>query len=318
MVELERPPSVVAHCDWSTKGNKRWMAVAVRKGQRWEMNPPEPVAETSDLIERLQLRSREAGALLIGFDFPIGLPEQYGELTGFSGFEQALREFGRGDWADWYSVAEDRSQISVRRPFYPMRPGGTQRAHLFEGLKVTDASSLLRLCERATEQRQAACMLFWTLGGNQVGKAAISGWREIIVPNLDKVGLWPFHGALNDLLAKHDVVLSETYPGDVYGQLGIPRRLGWSKRRQAGRRSVASYLLDWMATRPEIIEKELGAVIERGFREGTEGEDMFDAVVGLMGMLDVITGRRSEGAPQVPAVEKWEGWILGHIASQSD
>jgi len=31
---------------------------------------------------------------------------------------------------------------------------------------------LLRLCERATPDRGDACMLFWTLGGNQVGKAA--------------------------------------------------------------------------------------------------------------------------------------------------
>jgi len=24
--------------------------------------------------------------------------------------------------------------------------------------------------------------MFWTLGGNQVGKAAISGWRELLAP----------------------------------------------------------------------------------------------------------------------------------------
>jgi hypothetical protein len=41
---------------------------------------------------------------------------------------------------------------------------------------------LRRQCERATPTRRAACPLFWTLGSNQVGKAAISGWQEVIAP----------------------------------------------------------------------------------------------------------------------------------------
>lgn len=81
---------------------------------------------------------------------------------------------------------------------------------------------LLRLCERATDLRSAACMLFWTLGGNQVGKAAIAGWRELIAPNLDTIGLWPFDGSLQEILDRFPVAVVETYPGDAYGQIDIP------------------------------------------------------------------------------------------------
>ncbi len=53
-------------------------------------------------------------------------------------------------------------------------------------------------------------MLFWTLGGNQVGKGAISGWREIIVPRLDEIGLWPFDASLADLASSKPVIVAET------------------------------------------------------------------------------------------------------------
>ena len=43
---------------------------------------------------------------------------------------------------------------------------------------------LLRVCELKTEHSQAACSLFWTLGGNQVGKGALTGWQEVIRPAL--------------------------------------------------------------------------------------------------------------------------------------
>lgn len=178
--------AVVAHCDWSMEQKKRWMAVAIKRGGHWHVQPSELVGDTSSLVDRLQRRAVHPGALLIGFDFPIGLPEAYARAAGIGSFREALTSFGSGIWSDWYNVADHRDHISLQRPFYLVRPGGTARAHLFDALGVTDASSLLRVCERATADRQAACMLFWTLGGNQVGKGAISGWREIIVPRLDE------------------------------------------------------------------------------------------------------------------------------------
>lgn len=303
--------AVVAHCDWSMDKKKRWMAAAIRDGARWQIHAPELVGDTSTLIDRMTARSVENGALLLGFDFPIGLPMAYARATELGSFREALASFGSGIWSDWYSVADHRSRISFHRPFYPARPGGTERAHLFNALGVTDPPALLRLCERATADRQAACMLFWTLGGNQVGKGAISGWREVIVPNLGGIGLWPFEGRLADLLDTKRCVIAETYPGDVYRQLGMPRG-GWSKRRQVDRQRIAKIMIPWLLARPDLDTRALLPMIEDGFGADKAGEDRFDAVVGLFGMLDVVDGRRDEGVPDIDGVRRWEGWILGH------
>jgi hypothetical protein len=48
--------------------------------------------------------------------------------------------------------------------------------------------------------------------------------------------------------------------------------------------------------------------VEEGF---PEGDDSFDAVVGLFGMLEVALGRREPGEPQDEHIRDVEGWILG-------
>ncbi|PDS85504.1 DUF429 domain-containing protein [Rhizobium sp. L18] len=303
--------TVVAHGDWSMERKKRWMAVAIKRGGHWHALPPELVGDTSSLFYRLRRRAVEPGSLVIGFDFPIGLPEVYARAAGLGTFREALTLFGSGIWSEWYNVADHRDRISLHRPFYPIRPGGTMRAHLFDALGISDASSILRICERATADRQAACMLFWTLGGNQVGKGAISGWREIIVPRLDEIGLWPFDGSLAELADNKPVIVAETYPGDVYRQIGMPRA-GWSKRRQADRIRMGQSIRPWLAARPNLDTDLLQPSIDDGFGSDKAGEDRFDATIGLLGMLDVVDGRRDEGVPPIDAIRKWEGWIFGH------
>lgn len=299
--------TLVAHCDWSKDARKRWMALAERRDDGWSILPPEPVVSGQTLLADLSRRTR--GGLMVGFDFPIGLPVAYGERTGFDGFTDALRRLGTDDWSEWYSVCGSADEISLRRPFYPARPGGTGRDRLFAGLGL-DGAQRLRRCERGSADRQAACMLFWTLGGNQVGKGAISGWREVIVPSIDSIGLWPFAGTLADLDEKDAPIVVETYPGEVYGHLGIPRRPLWSKRAQSGRAGAGFYLLDWMRRRP-VEGPAVAKEIRDGFGARADGEDRFDAVVGLFGMLDVLMGHRGEGTPDLSEVYTWEGWILG-------
>jgi hypothetical protein len=288
---------------------KRWMTTAIRHDGVWSISAPELVGDVTTLLDRL--RQRGDGVIVIGFDFPIGLPKTYGEKSGLIDFRSALTSFGQGVWSDWYSVAEHREDISLHRPFYPRRPGGTKRSHLVEGLGLESTDALLRRCERATEDRQAACMLFWTLGGNQVGKGAITGWREILTPNLTIAGLWPFDGNLDQLLSTHTVVFAETYPASVYSQLGVSRRPLWSKRLRNGRTMVARHLMAWLRSRPVRVEPPFITLVSQGFSAGSEGEDQFDAAVGLFGMIDVLDGRRPEGTPKDPAIQRWEGWILG-------
>lgn len=303
--------NVVAHCDWGLDAKKRWMAVAKFKDGVWLLEPPEPVGDSARLLPRLAAHGSGDGSVLVGFDFPIGLPRWYSERVGFASFRHALSAFGTSEWEPWFDVAEHHSEISVRRPFYPMRPGGTRRLHQIEALGAPEGHVLLGECERATNDRQAACSLFWTLGGNQVGKGAISGWREVIIPNFATVGLWPFDGDLQPLSRRHPAVLAETYPGDVYRQLGIPRG-GWSKRRQEDRQRVGQYILDWLAARPNLNASEVLSHVEDGFGSDSAGEDRFDAFVGLLGMLAVVTGERAERSQVADEVLMQEGWILGH------
>jgi hypothetical protein len=56
------------------------------------------------------------------------------------------------------------------------------------------------------------------------------------------------------------------------------------------------------------LEAELMGAIQRGF---PEGDDAFDAVVGLFGMMEVVTGRRQPGEPTKDRIQILEGWILG-------
>jgi len=103
--------AVVVHCDWSMDKKKRWMATAIRDRARWQIHAPELVGDTSTLIDGLRNRSVEDGSLLLGFDFPIGLPMAYARATELGSFREALASFGSGIWSDWYSVADHRSGV---------------------------------------------------------------------------------------------------------------------------------------------------------------------------------------------------------------
>jgi hypothetical protein len=54
-------------------------------------------------------------------------------------------------------------------------------------------------------------MISRTLGGNQGGKAAISGWEEVIAPARRRgARVWPFDGRLAELAMVGVPVLAET------------------------------------------------------------------------------------------------------------
>ena len=49
-------------------------------------------------------------------------------------------------------------------------------------------------------------------------------------------------------------------------------------------------MLAWAAQRPIVYQPDLVEVIRDGFSPAKDGEDPFDAVVGLFLMLDVVLG----------------------------
>ncbi len=199
------------------------------------------------------------------------------------------------------------------RPFYPVRGarGMTRAAHA-AALGFPGAAGLSRACDRATTERPAGAPLFWTLGANQTGKAAIVAWRDMLAAGDGRVRLWPFAGPFRSLLAPGIVAVAETYPAEAMRHLGI--RLRGSKRRQADRAAVAPGLRAALAALGATASPALDAAIADGFGAAAEGEDRFDCVLGVLCVLNVLVGRRPDVAPDDPWIQRWEGWVLGQTA----
>jgi hypothetical protein len=300
----------LAHADWSVDPRKRWVATARRSGREWAVEAPALLGSTEAFLGSA---FEDAGhqRLLLGFDFPIGMPSAYGATTGFDGFRHILPELGNGAWRHFFDVAESPGEVSATRPFYPkVSRKGVSRDELVRGLGVRSFDDLLRACEKRTEYRQAACALFWTLGGNQVGKAALSGWRDVVRPTvLRGARLWPFDGDLTDLSKTPGVVLAETYPAEAYRMVGAGFSTLQSKRRGTDRQEKSGGIFSWAARHGVSLSASAVAAVSTGFGPSPGGEDPFDAMMGLFKMIEVAEGRRPEATEQFDEV--WEGWILG-------
>lgn len=309
------PFRTVIHADWSVSARKRWTARANYREGRWSIGS---TTLAGDMLAALAVRDDHP--LLAGFDFPIGLPQSYGRNTGFADFPTFLRDLGDAEWDEFRTIAREPSDISAHRPFYPAGSAkGTKQASLIQAHGAADLDGLRRRSERATATRRAACPIFWTLGGNQVGRGALSGWQDVVRPSLEAgASLWPFDGSLSAQVELGGLVLAETYPAEAYGHIGVRFGSGQSKRRQDDRRSHALAMAGWAIDRGVALAPEATAEIEDGFGSASNGEDRFDAMAGLMGMMEVVLGRRSEG-PTAPGPETaWEGWILGQAPLDHD
>lgn len=262
-------------------------------------------------MENLKSAVGDTGIAFAGFDFPIGVPAHFAERAGIAKFRDLLRELGKGKWGEFYSVCDTPEQVSTRRPFYPNGGyRGRRKEDLFRGHGVSSIEPLLRRSELGGNGQRQACCLFWTLGGNQVGKAALIGWKDVLAPALQdgsKVRLWPFDGALQTLLEPGCSVVAETYPAECYGWFS-DRPLG-SKGDPENRRRFSALLLAWAGINNVIIEEGLRKEMRDGFLTGED--DAFDAVVGLFGMLRVCLGQRPSGEPSDKPIRDVEGWILG-------
>lgn len=302
-------PTLVYHADWGTDAKKRWIAKAVLRNGSYRVDAPVLVGNHAGLIGRIATEIGKSGIAVVGFDFPIGLPAPYAALVGLSHFRTFLLALTEERWSQFYEVCTTAREISHYRPFYPYKPGGTKQKDLLSGLGLDNFDELRRRCELGHNGRRAACPLFWTLGPNQVGKAAIIGWRDVLIPALrsqDPVLLWPFDGSLHDLLKPGNKVIVETYPAEYYGwflEYGLR-----GKGKLEVRKSASGALFGWANKAHVEFDPELKGAIEDGF---PDGDDAFDAAIGLFGMLDVLLNGRESGEPDQASVTKLEGWILG-------
>jgi hypothetical protein len=310
-------PALVAHADWGSSPARRRLAYALRRSDgTYIAYAPGPAGDLQTLLPRLRSLAPRGG-ILFGVDFPLGLPERYAALAGITDFAAILPQLGSGRWAHFYNVAAHPGEISAVRPFYPLRPGGTRQAHLVQALGMTTIDDLRRRCDHASPARRAAAPIFWTLGAQQVGKATIIGWRDMLgaarrafAPDDPAFPwLWPFDGRLNDLIAAERLVVAETYPRECYHHLGVAFR--GSKRRQAVRTAAGTALLTWADAAGVVLDPDLRCAISDGFGAAPGGDDDFDATVGLLGALNVVLGYRAAGEPDDEIIRRVEGWILG-------
>jgi hypothetical protein len=308
-------PHLVAHADWSTDPRKRWAAWAALREDGCYQVAGLDCDVTRDLsgFRRWMLAAERPA--LFGFDFPIGLPVRYAaraDIPDFLSFLSAL-----DNASDFYRVAALADDISLRRPFYPARPGGTSQLHLLEKLGLT-RTDLYRRCDLAGSGRPAAAPLFWTMGAQQVGKAAIVGWRDVLGPLLraGDVAVWPFSGTFSQLMLSEKRMVVEAYPAEYYRHLALPIVSGGSKRSQSTRQACGARLLEWAAEHQVDIPEAIADRIRDGFGNRASGEDPFDAVVGLFGMLNVLLGGRTLYEPDDADIRGIEGWIFGQGVDQ--
>jgi hypothetical protein len=302
---------IAAHADWSTDPRKRWVCVARRGARGWRAEAPAPVGDPAALAAAL---IAEGGPVAIGLDLPLGVPRGFAEGRSESGFVDFLGTLAQRP--GFFAVAERIEEVSRERPFYPARgvKGMTRAAHA-AALGLPDACALSRLCDRATAERPAGAPVFWTLGANQSGKAAIAAWRDWLAPGLAAgapYALWPFAGGLHGLLAPGRAVLAEVYPAEALRHCGLAMR--GSKRVRADRAALAPALRAAMAARRVRPSAALRDAVAEGFGADAAGEDRFDCVVGLLGLIGVLDGLRPDFVPEDEAVRRWEGWVLGQTA----
>lgn len=302
---------IAAHADWSMDARKRWVTIARRQGALWQASAPRLVGDPARLAAFL---IAEGGPAALGLDLPLGVPRGFAEgrqEADFPGFLAGLAQN-----SDFFTVSPGLESVCPGRPFYPARgiKGMTRAAHA-AALGLADAAALSRLCDRATAERPAGAPVFWTLGANQSGKAAISAWRDWLAPALAAgapLRLWPFAGALHDLLRPGQLTLAEVYPAEALRHLGL--KLAGSKRAEGPRRALAPALRDVMAALSVTPDVALLEMIQAGFGADAAGEDRFDSLIGLLGLIGVVDGKRPDFIPADPMIRTWEGWVLGQTA----
>lgn len=74
---------------------------------------------------------------------------------------------------------------------------------------------------------------------------------------------------------------------------------------------MAGPLLNWLRRHPVVPAEGVKEAILNGFSAQSGGEARFDALVGLLGMLEALEDTIDECRLNDPIVTRWEGWIFG-------
>jgi len=110
-------PTHIYHADWGTDPSKRWLARAKFGAERrYIAEAARPVGDHKHLITSIRSEIGSQGCALVGFDFPIGVPEPYASAARIEEFKSLLLELGTGAWADFFTVSRIAADISIHAP----------------------------------------------------------------------------------------------------------------------------------------------------------------------------------------------------------
>jgi hypothetical protein len=295
-------PKLVIAADWSVNpAKRRWVSAERTIDGKFLVSAPTPVGDLKDFWASVRSGLSPSDGVLVGFDFPIGLPAEYAKATGPNAFREALRGFGTGDWENFYKLSD---APAWRQPFSPSDYKlPKSKSRLIAALGGT-ANGIKRNCDR----NSGAESLFFTTGAKQVGRGAIVGWRDVLAPQLERLKIWPFDGPLDQLLSSGGTTIVEIYPRQAYKDLDL--RIGISgarKTEKEHRRLALSKLsLNWPFERI-VLDTEAAIELSEGFKS----EDDFDAFAGLISMLIVLDHGRTGEPRHDMDVLNMEGWIFG-------
>lgn len=297
-------PDLVVSADWGSKPEKRWATNARLEGGCYVVEEPRNVVNHTAWFRSL-IRESKRRRVLVGLDLPIGVPRTWAKRVKWTaGFRALLPELGRRSFLRFF---EPSDSPRLHQPFYPVEKSGSRQARLASRLGVSEFSRLLRHCEQPLGGHGAAECIFWLVGPTQVGKAAISAWRELLQPHLSEIKIWPFDGALSEVSEPGALGVCEIYPGEALTHV-VPVEHRGSKTNPEDRKRMCGNL------EPGLAEVAFELPCIREMAKGFDSEDPFDSFIGLLSMLQVVTGARSTGLPSDPEIARalpMEGWILG-------
>ena len=203
--------------DWSKDARKRSVHVAMPRTRciRREENTDWSLEALLKLARGLK---EEVGPVLLGMDLALGVPAGYWRMV--------RRDTAGGrpprhflDWlagldpeSDFFREVHSPEDWRPDRPFFAVQKGKGGKTAFTRKVE----GNMLRRIDKAT----GAKPLFAVSGmPGVVGSATRALWKELI-PLLEKrerdFAVWPFEGALPELLSDRRIVLAETYPKLAY------------------------------------------------------------------------------------------------------
>lgn len=248
------------------------------------------------------------GPVLIGIDAAIGFPAADWKILANRntsqepGFAKFL--LGSAVPADFFEPVSRPSDWSPERPFISPPRGRWS-------LKAFEAASRGGFYRRI-DRRLKAQPIFVTSGiPGSVGSGTRALWQELReFHERFSFSIWPFHGAINELLRNGHPVIAEIYPKACYGialseKLPAPL-LSIAKTKQPVRQHALEMLLEtaWII-REQIVIDDLHAAIEN--------EDDFDALVSAAALTRLFLENASlDDKDETNEIEsKIEGSVLG-------